>query len=87
MVTKPVEKNLSCRRNFASGWIAEHIATAPHCFNVMLAICRCRQFLAQFADEHVDDFQFRLIHAAVKVVEEHFLGSVVPLRKESSSSI
>ena len=33
-----------------------------------------RELLAQLADEHVDDLQFRLVHAAIEMVEEHFLG-------------
>jgi hypothetical protein len=32
------------------------------------------QLLAQFADEDVDDLEFRLVHPAVEVVQEHFLG-------------
>ncbi|MNY07295.1 hypothetical protein D3C86_1400940 [compost metagenome] len=40
----------------------------------MLAVRRRRQLLAQLADEDVDDLQFGLVHAAVQVVQEHFLG-------------
>jgi hypothetical protein len=32
------------------------------------------ELLAQFADEDVDDLQLRLVHAAIEVIEEHFLG-------------
>jgi hypothetical protein len=31
-------------------------------------------FLAQLADEDVDDLQLGLVHAAIEVVQEHFLG-------------
>src|SRR3990167_11214637 len=54
--------------------IAQHIATAPDCFDIVLATAGQRQLLAQLADEHVDDLQFRLVHSTVKMVEEHFLG-------------
>ncbi len=40
----------------------------------MLATRRRLQFLAQLADEHVDDLEFGLVHAAVEMVEEHLLG-------------
>ena len=58
------------------GWrrFAQNVAAAPDGFDEILALgSRCK-FLAQLADKHVDDFQFRLIHAAIQVVEEHFLG-------------
>jgi hypothetical protein len=32
------------------------------------------ELLAQLADEDVDDLQFRLVHAAIEMVQEHFLG-------------
>ena len=32
------------------------------------------KLLAELADEDVDDLQFRLVHAAVEMVEEHLLG-------------
>ncbi len=40
----------------------------------MVAIGGHGQLLAQFADEDVDDLQFGFVHAAIQVVEEHFLG-------------
>src|SRR5690606_16857900 len=54
--------------------IAEDIAAAPDGFDVVVAAGGVRQFLAQLADEHVDDLHFRFVHAAVKVIQEHFLG-------------
>lgn len=42
--------------------------------NVVVAFgCRL-DFLAQFADKDVNNLEFRLVHTAIKVVEEHFLG-------------
>src|SRR5258708_3783522 len=54
--------------------VAQHIAAAPDGFDVVLALGGGGQLLAQLADEDVDDLQLRLVHAAVEVVEEHFLG-------------
>ena len=54
--------------------ITQHIATAPDRLDIVLAFRCPGQFLAQLADEDIDDFQFRLVHAAVQVVQEHFLG-------------
>jgi len=54
--------------------VAQHIPAAPNSFNVILTASRRRQLFAQLADEDVDDLEFRLVHAAVKVVQEHFLG-------------
>src|SRR6185503_2713470 len=53
--------------------IAQHVAAAPDGFDVVLTGGRL-QLLAQLADEDVDDFQFRLVHAAVEMVQEHLLG-------------
>ena len=38
----------------------------------MLPARRFSELLAQFADEYINDFDFRLIHAAIEVVKEHF---------------
>src|SRR5438552_18085163 len=54
--------------------VAQHIAAAPDGLDVMIAACRLRQFLAQFADKDVDDLELGLVHAAIEVVEEHLLG-------------
>ena len=54
----------------AAGWLT----AAPDGFDVVAAVGGVGQLLAQLADEDVDDLQFRLVHAAIEVVEEHFLG-------------
>src|SRR3954471_10408824 len=59
--------------------VAQHITASPDCFDVMLAIAGDGQLFAQLANENVDNFQFRLVHAAVEVVEEHLLGQGCPL--------
>ena len=60
--------------DFVAFRIAQHIAAAPDGFDIIVAVGGGRQLLAQLADEDVNDLQFRLVHAAVKMVEEHFLG-------------
>ncbi len=70
-----------------------HPARAAHShgprrfFDVVCAAGGVCELLAQLADEDVDDLQFRLVHAAIEVVEEISLVSVVPLRSDRSSSI
>src|SRR3981189_688427 len=54
--------------------LAQHIAAAPHGLDEVAAFGSIRQLLAQLADEDVDDLQLGLVHAAIEVVEEHFLG-------------
>src|SRR5215471_16082424 len=54
--------------------LAQHIAAAPDGLDVVLAVRRVGELLAQLADEHVDDLEFGLVHAAVEMVEEHLLG-------------
>ncbi len=39
------------------------------------------ELLAQLADEHVDDLELRLVHAAIEMVEEHLLGQRRALAK------
>ena len=52
-------------------WISQHIAAAPNGFDVVHPT-RCRlKFFAQLTDEYIDDFEFRLVHSAVQMVEEH----------------
>src|SRR6202790_3276383 len=50
------------------------IAAAPHGLDEVAAFGGVGELLAQLADEDVDDLQFRLVHAALEMVEEHFLG-------------
>ena len=49
--------------------LAQDIAAPPDRLNVIAAIARIGKFLAQLADENVDDLQFRLVHPAVEMVE------------------
>ena len=66
----------SLGRNFdlVLGRLAQHVAAAPHRFDVVLAVRGVGELFAQLADEDVDDLQLRLVHAAIEVIEEHFLG-------------
>src|SRR5262245_32926909 len=54
--------------------LAQHVAAAPHGLDEVAAFGGVGEFLAELADEDVDDLQLRLVHAAIEVVEEHFLG-------------
>src|ERR1700710_616185 len=54
--------------------LAQHIAAAPDGLDIIVSAAGEAELLAKLADEDVDDLQFRLVHAAVKVVQEHFLG-------------
>src|SRR5215213_7510565 len=56
------------------GRLAQHIAPAPDGLDIVLALAGVGEFFAQLADEHVDDLEFRLIHAAIEVVQKHLLG-------------
>jgi hypothetical protein len=47
------------------GRIAQHIAAAPDRLDVVVAAGGLGQLLAQLADEHVDDLELGLVHAAV----------------------
>src|SRR5262245_38955256 len=53
---------------------AQHIAAAPHRLDVVLSAGCNGKLLAELADKDVDDLQLRLVHAAIKVVEEHLFG-------------
>src|SRR3546814_4825570 len=50
---------------------AQHVAAAPDGLDVIVAVARHAQLLAELADEDVDDLEFGLVHPAVEVVEEH----------------
>jgi hypothetical protein len=54
--------------------LTQHVAPAPYRFNVVLAIRRGGELLAQLANKDVDDLDHRLVHATVELDEEHFLG-------------
>src|SRR5438128_1224877 len=65
-----------------SGWnsrlvlirLAQHVAATPHGLDVVLAPRRVSELLAQLTDEHVDDLDLWLVHAAVELVENDLLG-------------
>src|ERR1035437_6375960 len=71
-----------CRNSEASGRylrlvlvrLMQQVALAPHRFDVVLAVRRAGELLAQLADENVDDLELGLVHATVELAEEHFLG-------------
>src|SRR5215510_12574302 len=54
--------------------IAQHVAAAPDGLDIVLAAGGRLQLLSQLTDEHIDDFELGLVHAAIKMVEEHLLG-------------
>src|SRR3569623_1555308 len=54
--------------------VAQHVAAAPDRLDIIVAAAGEGELLAELADEDVDDLQLRLVHAAVEVVEELFLG-------------
>src|SRR5258707_9076329 len=54
--------------------LAQHVAAAPDGLDEVAPFRGVGELLAQLADEDVDDLQLRLVHAAIEVVEEHFLG-------------
>src|SRR6185437_6632075 len=54
--------------------LAQHVAAAPHGLDEVAAFGSVGELLAELADEDVDDLQLRLVHAAIEVIEEHFLG-------------
>src|SRR5215831_16532921 len=74
--TRSGENRSALRRNarLVVRRLAQHIAAAPDGLDVVLAVRRVGELLAQLADEHVDDLEFGLVHAAVEMVEEHLLG-------------
>src|SRR5262245_20587385 len=58
----------------APSWgFAQHVPAAPHRLQVVLAVRGIGEFLAQLADEHVNDLLFGFVEAAIKMVEKHFL--------------
>lgn len=67
-------KTLGWNALFHFARLAQYIAASPHRLDVVLAGGGIGELLAQLADEHVDDLEFRLVHAAIEMIEEHFLG-------------
>src|SRR5215831_10093883 len=60
-----VEDSSSRDAGLVVGRLAQHVTAAPHRLDVVLAVRRIGQLLAQLADEHVDDLELGLVHAAV----------------------
>src|SRR5215470_9131896 len=54
--------------------LAQHVAAAPDRLDVVLAVGRVGELLAQLADEDVDDLELGLVHPAIEMVEEHLFG-------------
>src|ERR1700683_5340744 len=52
------------------GRLAQHVAAAPHRFDVVFAVRGVGEFFAELADEDVDNLQLRLVHAAIEMIEE-----------------
>ena len=48
--------------------IPQHVAAAPDGLDIVCAAASQAQLLAQLADEHVDDLELRLVHAAIEMV-------------------
>src|SRR4051794_29124076 len=53
--------------------LAHLITAAPHGLDVVLAVRGVIELLANLADKNVNDLDLRLVHPAVKIVEEHLL--------------
>ena len=70
----PPRRGLLAVRRLSGSALAQHVAAAPHRLDEVLAAGRDRQLLPQLADEHVDDLELGLVHAAIEVIEEHLLG-------------
>ena len=50
--------------------VTEDVAAAPDGFNVIFAARGFFKLLSQFADEDVDNLQFRFVNAAVQMVQK-----------------
>ena len=72
-VTRQYIDRLPPDRLLFSGF-AQHVPTAPHGLQVILAVRGVGELLPQFADEHLNDLLFGFVDAAIKVVEKHCLG-------------
>ncbi len=51
--------------------VAQNVAPAPDGFDVVVAARGGHQFLAQLADEDIDDLHLRLVHDAIEVIVGH----------------
>src|SRR3546814_19495752 len=63
---------------------AQHVAAAPDGLDVIVAVARHAQLLAELADEDVDDLEFGLVHPAVELVDRK---SVVSGKRGSVSVV
>src|SRR5262245_25460557 len=54
--------------------VPQHIAATPDRLDIVLAPGRGGELFPQLADEHVDDLELGLVHAAIEMVQEHLLG-------------
>src|SRR5215510_13992973 len=81
-------RNLSGGNRCCSlGLLAHYVATAPDRLDVVLAARCTSEFFPQLADKDVDDLHLWLVHTAVKIAQEHFLGQGRSLCNARSSSI
>src|SRR6266446_807016 len=53
--------------------VAKYVAATPYGLDIVFATGRLGEFLAQFADEDIDNLELGLVHPAIQVVQEHFL--------------
>jgi len=52
--------------------VAQNISSSPDRFDIIDAVSSLGEFFSQFTYEDVDNFQFRLVHSPIEVVQEHF---------------
>src|SRR5262249_17191589 len=68
-------RNLSGGNRCGSlGLLAQYVATPPDRLDVVLAARCTSEFFPQLADKDVDDLHLWLVHTAVEIAQEHFLG-------------
>ena len=67
--------------HFILGWIAKNITASPNRFDIVFALRSGCELFAKLTDKDVNDLQFRLVHATVKMVEEHFFCEGCALTK------
>src|SRR5215471_18767809 len=68
-------RNLSGGNRCGSlGLLAQYVATPPDRFDVVRAARCTSEFFSQLADNDVDDLHLWLVHTAIEIAQEHFLG-------------
>src|SRR5579863_4547173 len=55
------------------GRFPKGVATAPDCLDIVQTAARIGELFSELADKDINDLGFRLVHAAIKMVEKHFL--------------